>query len=269
MENNLTTPGANALVIENPTIGLLSLTVDQNDINEVLAANMEGNTMQFPKIQMPSGKILAFSVTGEDGTSKVLEEIEGVLLFQHPCNGYWEGEYTGEKQPPVCFSHDGVTGISRNTEVVKGGHCKECPMNQFGKDENGKWLAKPCKNMIRLFLLREGELFPSVLTLPPTSSPNWKSYSRTLTNVVKPIYGVVTKLKLEPAKSGTGIDYGKVLLAKVKDLQPIEAKRLRLFSNQLESQMRSQPIDSGDYYTDGDPATAGHGETATTSDQPY
>ena len=70
-------------------------------------------------------------------------------------------KYTGGNQPPDCCSFDGVTG-----EGEPGGACRKCPLNQFGSGENG---AKACKNRRRIYVLREGEIFPLLLSLPTGS----------------------------------------------------------------------------------------------------
>ncbi len=75
-----------------------------------------------------------------------------------------------------------------------GGSCDSCPLNQYGSGKNG---AKACKNRRRLYLLREGDIFPVILSLPTGSL---KSFTRYLMRVIpkyKNSNAVVTKFTLK------------------------------------------------------------------------
>src|SRR5690606_40186209 len=87
--------------------------------------------------------------------------------------------------------------------------CATCPLNQWGSDESGSG-GKACKNMVRLYILREGDAFPLMLTLPPTSIKNWANYlaKRVLGKGFRP-HQVVTKIGLKREQSRSGIAYSQ------------------------------------------------------------
>ena len=130
-----------------------------------------------------------------------MKEFSAVILYQHALNAYYKNEYTGGSNPPDCGSYDGFVG-----DGTPGGQCRSCPLNQYGSGKNG---AKACKNRRRLYLLREGDVFPMMLSLPTGSL---KGFTRYLTRVVTR-YGssnaVVTRFTLKKASSTAGIGYSQ------------------------------------------------------------
>ena len=136
-----------------------------NEMSTMLSEEMEGLNISFPIIKVPAGGGLAYEVPGDDPNSPDLQkEFNAVILYHHPMLSYYKEKYTGGNQAPDCGSYDGINGIERETGVLKS--CKECPLNQFGSGENG---GKACKTKRRIFLLRENEAIPTILTLPTGS----------------------------------------------------------------------------------------------------
>ena len=58
-----------------------------------------------------------------------------------------------------------------------GGACAKCRYNQFGSGESG---GKACKNRRRIYILREGEVFPVLLSLPTGSLKEFTRYIQRL-----------------------------------------------------------------------------------------
>jgi hypothetical protein len=123
--------------------------------------------------------------------------------------------------------------------------CSRCPLNQYGSGDEGR--GKGCKNNRKLFMVREGEILPVEILIPPSSLKAWNTYTVALTSKVKPIDGVVTKIKLKKATSTGGIEYSEAVFSKVADLTPQEREAIRSYARSLRSAIRqqsAQPVDT-------------------------
>jgi hypothetical protein len=96
-----------------------------------------------------------------------------------------------------------------------GGDCSKCPFNKFGSGENG---AKACKNRRRIYLLREGEIFPMILSLPTGSLKDFTRYIMRLLSKGKKSNAVVTKFTLKKATNNSGIAYSQAQFSVDRDL---------------------------------------------------
>ena len=221
------------------TINLPVLT-DPEGVANVVALNLDGITPEFPRIKFPSGGLLAFEVPGDDGSPDVAKELVGVIVDHVSSNTYWKDSFDGTQNPPDCNSVDGKIGISPIGAKVpwagKAQSCGTCSLNQWGSGPNG---GKACKNMRKIYLVREGEILPLEITIPPSSVNAWINYTVQLTSKVKPIDGVVTRIKLKKAISKGGIEYSEGVFQKVADLSDIEHKQIRSYSSSLRASIRN------------------------------
>jgi len=236
----------NLPAITNPTVNLPILT-QPDEVREILEENLDGIVPEFPRIKFPSGGGLAFEIPGEEETA-VETTLVGVVVDQHRMNAYWSAKYDGTKNAPDCVSLDGKVGMARPDANVawKGGcqDCASCPLNQFGSAEDGR--GKACKNMRRVAMLREGEILPILITIPPTSIKEWDAYIVGLTSKLKRPYGVVTKIKLKKATNSGGIEYSKGVFTKAGDLTPEETKHMQAYAAGLKPVLRNVTIDVTD-----------------------
>lgn len=215
------------------------------DLMKGICTELEGLQVSLDKCKIPAGGGLAFEVPGDDPDSPdSVKEIVGVIIDHYPLNSYWTEKYTGQNVAPNCFSTDSHTGIG-----TPGGECARCPYNKFGSGEDGQ--SKACKNSHRLYILRSGELYPLVLTVPPTSLKPLSDYlaKRIVTKGLRS-YGVVTKLTLKKATNSTGISYSQVQFALVEKLTAEQAETMKAYGESLKSITRN--ID----FTDSDDETA-------------
>ncbi len=171
-----------------------------NDYNE----EMSGMKITFDRIKVPSGGGLAFEVPGDDPDSPdLVKEIVGVVVDQYPVNAYWKDKYTGQNNQPDCSSLDGHIGSG-----TPGGDCSKCPMNQWGSDGTK---GKACKNMRRLYILTENNIFPLLLTLPPTSIQNWADFlAKKVLQKRLQRHEVIVKITLRKETNASGIVYSQV-----------------------------------------------------------
>ena len=194
-----------------------------------LQEEMQGLDITFDRIKVPSGGGLAFEVPGENPDEPDLQkEFCAVILYHHPVLSYYKEKYTGGNEAPDCSSIDGISGVERETGEVKS--CKDCPLNVFGSGENG---GKACKTKRRIFILRENESLPTILSLPTASIGDFSKYIMRLVSKGKKSNQVVTRFSLKKVQNAGGITYSKVVLALERDLNEKELENIKKLSEQV------------------------------------
>lgn len=178
------------------------------------------------RIKIGSGGSNAFTVM-EPGAedNDVSKTIDGVIVMSHDCNAYWARamEDMGDDKNPDCMSADGVTGLERASGAVRG--CATCPYNQFGSDPKGG-NGKACKNTRRLYIVRPGDLFPMVLSLPSTSLAAFKKYRVAVALKRKKLSNTMTRISLKSAKNAGNIAYSTAAFEAVGELGMADAARM-------------------------------------------
>ncbi len=203
---------------------------------DIMAQEMAGLNASFDRIKIPSGGGTVFEVAGDDPDNPdVVKELYAVILYQHPLNAYYKTEYTGGNNPPDCGSYDGVCGVGD-----PGGVCASCPNNVFGTGKNG---AKACKNKRRMYLLREGELFPILLTLPTGSLKGFTRYLMRVLPKYKSTNAVVTKFTLKKVTNKGGTPYSEAQFAVARALSPEEFALVSRLSEQVKEMASSVGYD--------------------------
>jgi len=212
-----------------------------SDIAQAMSEEMDGLQVDFDRAKIPTGGGLAFEVPGDDPDNPDMEkEVIGVIVDHHPVNAYWENKFEGQNNPPDCSSMDGKQGLNSNTGEIR--NCKTCPLNQFGSAEDGR--GKACKNMHRVYLLRSGEMFPLLITLPPTSIKPLSNYiAKRVLAKGKRTTDVITKISLKKTQNSSGITYSQVQFAKVEDLDPATAEQIRQYSQGIKAITRQVQIE--------------------------
>ncbi|MCL2194341.1 MAG: hypothetical protein FWB76_00100 [Oscillospiraceae bacterium] len=214
--------------ITTTTQGFMSLA--NNDIAAMMAEELDGLDAGFERIKIPAGGSTMFEVPGEDGEPESVKEFSAVILYHHPLHSYYATKYTGGNQPPNCASFDGVTG-----EGSPGGACRKCPLNQFGSGENG---AKACKNRRRIYVLREGEIFPLLLSLPTGSLQEFTRYIKRLLSRGRKSNAVATRFTLRKATNAGGIAYSQAQFAIDRNLTTEEHALVEKLAEQVKAYAR-------------------------------
>ena len=252
-EKNLAQTNINDLVPAGPvTIDLPALTQKEQALAVIQEnlAGMDAGKFQFDKVKIPAGGGISFEVFDDSGEAVPVKELTGVVLDYYAIKAWWAQEFTGGKNPPDCSSMDGKTGAgSEDGAIPAGQQCKNCPYNQWGSDPKGG-RGKACKDIYRIYILRERTVFPVLLALPPTSLNNWEKYVRRLTDKLIPYSGVVTTAKLVKDKNEGGIEYSKVTFAKTAELAAAERKDIKEYIAPMRGAMRSVAIDDAEYNTE-------------------
>ena len=225
--------------------GFLTETVN---LTELFSEELDGLRPSFDRIKIPAGGGLAYEVPGDDPNSPdTVKEFSAVILYHHPINSYFRDKFTGSSNPPDCSSMDGKVGIVSETGECRD--CKSCPYAKFGSGENG---GMACKQKRALYLMREGEMLPIIMTLPTGSLPEFTKYvTRLITKAMK-ANNVVTKFSLKRAQNSTGINYSQVVCAVDRVLTPEEYKNVYAMTEQVKLIAGKVPVvdAAADVFTD-------------------
>lgn len=228
----------NLAVVETPKFELAVLDgANQENLEELIKENFGDVeiTSIFDRVKFPTGGALNFELPGEDPENPILvPEIVGVILDHHRVNAYWPGEFTGEGNPPQCYSHDGVHGMGN-----PGGLCATCPLNKPGTKGEKR---KACKNMWRLFMLTSGEAFPMMLTLPPTSVGAFYKFLKAFTfkNRLK-LNQAVVKVGLRRVKNANNVPYAEATFSVVEKLPDETYARIKAYAEAMKPILRRPP----------------------------
>ncbi len=214
--------------------------IANNSAMESFAEEMDGMTPTFERVKIPSGGGLAFELPGEDPDSPdMAKEFKAVILHHHPINVYYREKYDGSNNPPDCGSMDGKIGIDVDGVVNE---CSRCPSARFGSAEDGK--GKACKNKRRIYILRDGDMFPSLMTLPTGSLQEFSKYIMRLLNKGKKSNSVVTKFSLKKAQNSGGINYSQAVFTIDRELTSEEFEVINLRSEQIKAMANSTEMTS-------------------------
>jgi hypothetical protein len=220
---------------QNNNSGFLALA--DAAFSESLSQELEGLDLSFEKIKIPSAGSTVFEVPGEEDDTDTVKEFSAVILHHHTHNAYYKTKNTGGNNPPDCGSFDGVTG-----EGDPGGNCKSCPLNQFGTADEGA--GKACKNRRRIYVLREGEVFPLLLSLPTGSLKEFTKYIKKLLGKGKKSNMVVTRFSLKKATSSGGVVYSQAQFAIDRALTSQEQALIDNLTEQVKAYSRQVAFDS-------------------------
>lgn len=216
----------NEIAITNTNSAFMALK-DFN-LNDALSEELSGLSGSFERIKIPAGGMTVFEIPGENPDSpETVKEFSAVILHHQPLFAYYTDKYTGGSNPPDCGSFDGITG-----EGAPGGECVKCPNNKFGSGENG---AKACKNRRRIYLLREGEIFPMILSLPTGSLKDFTRYIMRLLSKGKKSNAVVTRFTLKKAVNNSGIAFSQAQFSVDRNLTDEELALISGLTDQVKS----------------------------------
>ena len=202
-------------------------------INGDFLEELSGLDNEFERIKIPAGGGVMFeSPSSNPDELDMIKEFSAVIIYHHPMYVFYSSKFNGSNNSPDCLSIDGVTGVG-----IPGGKCINCPKNKFGSGENG---SKACKNKHQMYLLREGEIFPVILSLPTSSNKEFSRYIKRLLSRGKKSDSVVTKFSLKKAVNKTGISYSQVQFSVARELDTKEIELIKNYSEQVKSYAQSK-----------------------------
>lgn len=181
------------------------------------------NELKTDRVKIPAGGGVFFELPGETPDKPdAANEIVGVILKYSYTNAYWRIPYgsTGESERPYCVSNDGISGFDVDGMETP---CRICPRNKFGSADDSR--GKACKNMVQLFVLREGDPLPIEILLPAMSVANFTSYIiRQVSTRDLDVWQVLTKITLTKQTNSGGQPYAQ---AQFQAIGQIESDPLR------------------------------------------
>lgn len=191
------------------------------NLAEGMATEMTGMDVTFDRVTISAAGGTTFELPGElPGETDATKEFTGVILYHHPLFAYYRERFTGG-------SYDGMTGIGN-----PGGVCAQCPLNQFGSGENG---GKACKNKRRIYILREGELIPILLTLPTGSMKEFAVYVKRLLAKGRKSSSVVTRFSLQKVQNSGGTAHSQTKFAVARVLTEEEQPYISAMAEQVKA----------------------------------
>ena len=199
-------------------------TIDTVLTADDITEELDGlGTMPLDRAKFPGSGGTEFEISDDenDDESINIKSIEGVIVHHHAMNSRWENGFDGAQEPPICSAIDGKIGLNvQSGEVIE---CESCPYNEFGSGGEGN--SKACKNVHRLYILRDGNPIPLIVALPPTSLKSFRNYiSKKLLLKGRKCNQVITRITLKTAKSASNMKYSKAVFEKLGDLNE-EQKR--------------------------------------------
>ena len=201
------------------------------NLSDLFSEELDGLRPTFDRIKIPAGGGISYEVPGDDPDSPdIVKEFSAVILYHHPIHSYYKEKFNGGNNPPDCASMNGKIGVVAETGECKD--CGKCPLGKFGSGENG---GMACKQKRRMYLLREGEMLPIVLTVPSTSLKEFTKYVTRLVAKGQHANSVVTKFTLKRVQNSTGISYSQVVCSVDRALTPAEKANISAMSAQIKA----------------------------------
>jgi hypothetical protein len=208
------------------------------DIREAMNVNVGDTDLtagDLERIKIPAGGGTAWTIQGLDG-EEMVKELSGIIISWRDTRAYWSVpmDESDGNMPPDCYSLDARTGTGK-----PGGNCHNCGNAQFGSDAKGEGQA--CKLVRLLFLIREGNLLPEIVHLPPSSLKPARQYFLRLASKGVPCYSVITKIALEKTKNGQGIVYAKAALTSGGRLTAEQTQRAKDYAAMIDPFLKAAP----------------------------
>ena len=199
---------------------------------EELAEDMDGLSMSFTRIKIPSGGGKFFEIPTDDPDNpESATTLEGVILHHHAHCAYWTESNDDEDNKPMCSSLDGKVGIGE-----PGGACATCQLNTYGTAAKGA--GKACKNMRVIYLLRSGEYLPIQINLPPTSIKPFKDfYSKAFALRRRAPYGSIVRIGLKQENNGKE-DYSVATFRRVADFSGEKLQQVKAYASNFKDQLK-------------------------------
>ena len=238
--------------------GIEALTPEQQvELAQALQVD-QANTAQQSEYRPARFGIDHRSRKFKDDFDNPLPDLKGVVIYYHRARGHW----AEEEKIPRCSSMDGVHGTMADATNGQPLLCATCVFNptytrNFGDKAN-------CKELRRLFVLLEGDRYPVLLTLSPTSIGRWDNYTSALRRKGVALISAYTVLRLESAEA-RGQTYAKILAELGPKLPAPAVLQLARMKDEVVKVATKLGIEEADYAkSDDEQATSG--QTAAAGD---
>lgn len=237
-------------IIENPVESLYLPSNDEikevvDDLSDIMSHKV------FGVISIAPAGAGTFDILepGAEEKTKGVQEVECIILASHPMNVRWEHDYSSREpgEHPACRSLDAVEGIDADGALHD---CATCEYNQFG--ENGE--RKICANKRQLYVMRQGDVLPMLLTLSPSALKAYDNYRiRARLQLKASMYALVTRITLNVKKSEAArAEYSVPVFTPIATLPKAEAQRVEAFARSIVDSARRAGIVADEISADSD-----------------
>ena len=257
-------PPTAALAVPAAVTSLLSRYIlaqtEPEEFRHILQENFGGrapDAKDLVRVTIPTGGGTKWRCATPEGNEES-EHLTGVIVHWKTARAMWIDKFgQAESGPPACASNGGEFG-----EGSPGGDCAKCFFNMWGSGDinmsdavkagladgsraprliteltaeieargNVKGGKKWCKEMRLVFMIRESDLMPIIISLPPMSIKPFLDYTRRLMNPgpltpadqggdgkarrPQPISGLISRMTLVTIpKAGKRPDYSEARFA--------------------------------------------------------
>jgi hypothetical protein len=212
----------------------LALGGASGDVQAAMAAIAEVGEEFTPgdltRVKTPQGGSTTWMIPSVAGEQPA-EAITGVLCGIQKTGVLWGSEEPEEGSMPVLRTWD--LEIAQQMGPIPDDmidhlephrvpgttdkfYWKDLPYNQFGTAKGGEGAGKRCKEQRMLFILREQDMFPLIVTAQPGSLKDVRKFILSLPQIGKPFWHAVVELRLTAAKSrGDANGRGRVTFAQI------------------------------------------------------
>ena len=213
----------------------------QQDLTRMYQGDLlrEITIQDLPRLQPAPGGLPHFVIAG-DTNNEPIRLLSGIIMAERSARLLWD-QNVRKGSIPRCTSKDAFWGVGD-----PGGDCLQCPMAQFGSDPKGG-KGQACKHIRQILLLRENEILPCLIAVPPTSLKNSKQYFLRLLSSRTPPWSVVSTLTLERATNDRGDNYGKINFTKGPLLSDEEKALMRPYAMAMANFLRPIDLTMEDY----------------------
>jgi len=217
------------------TLGDTKMSVTMKDmLLDDLKDAQEGISFRPPRYTVDHKSLEFYNV---DNMKIRKDTVEGVIVINQKIRGLWE---EGQKLP-LCSSLNGKTGTFKAADVVETRPCESCPMNAWGSGKGGN--GKACKEMRRVMLVEKtDDLYPVVLTIPPTSLKIFDGFISTMIHEKKPPIMFNVKFALETAESG-GFKFAKIKMSLGDALSESQILKMAAIKNQFKAHLEQTGVE--------------------------
>jgi hypothetical protein len=211
-------------------------------LGEVLGPGERLDIGHLPRIKVPAGGGRNWELP--DGSAA--PEVEGILVLRHAVRAYWSESIDegGGGQPPNCSSVDGVQGVG-DPGVV----CETCRFNEWAsaKSVGGKpSRAKACREITRMYILRPGNLLPTLFAAPPSAKRAATTYVLNFAIEGYKATSFVTKLTLAETSNRDGVKFSQPVFTRGEQLDDATAQDMAAYKTQIEPVLMAVEVGGGD-----------------------
>ena len=225
-------------IVERKAFDLAPMEVGIEEVRDLVISNVgDDGISQFDleRAINPTSGNTEWKIPSIEGEPEKTSILEGVIVYHRSVRAYWPGEFKPDAGPPQCSSFDGRTG-----EGNPGGSCADCPFAVFGSGKNN---SQDCNAVKQLFIIRPGELLPTLVNISAMNIGAPKRYLLALLSKKRLKFNaVVTRIELHDDKSTSGYDYARTDFTMVQKLDSDQFQAMEQLTEMFTPMLSQAPV---------------------------